>query len=64
MSREKHRLLIGATALSQEIKKMKTNIRKAILACIIALATTVAVTPAHATLSGSNPRPQPGTSGR
>jgi hypothetical protein len=57
-------LLTGATAHSQEMKKMTTNIRKAILACIIALATAVAVTPAHATLSGSNPRPQPGTGGR
>lgn len=36
---------------------MKTYIRKAILASVIALATTVAATPAHATLSGSNPRP-------
>jgi hypothetical protein len=39
---------------------MKTNIRKAILASALALLTTVAVTPAHATLSGSNPRPTSG----
>jgi hypothetical protein len=42
---------------------MKMYIRKAILASIIALATTVAATPAHATLSGSNPRPEPGSGG-
>jgi hypothetical protein len=39
---------------------MKTYVRKAIFATAIALAATVATTPAHATLSGSNPRPTSG----
>lgn len=43
---------------------MKMNIRKAILACLIALATAVAVTPAHAVPGGSNPRPTTTPGGR
>ena len=39
---------------------MKTNVRKAILASALTLVATVAATPAHATLSGSNPRPTSG----
>jgi hypothetical protein len=34
-----------------------THIRKLLLAGVIALVTAGAATPAHATLSGSNPRP-------
>lgn len=36
---------------------MKTNARKFLLAGAVALLTAMASTPAHATLSGSNPRP-------
>ncbi|HEY6847094.1 MAG TPA: hypothetical protein VI320_12840 [Terracidiphilus sp.] len=36
---------------------MKTTLRKSILAAAVVLATLGAVMPAHATISGSNPRP-------
>lgn len=36
---------------------MKTHTRKMLFAGIIALVAAVATAPAHATLSGSNPRP-------
>jgi hypothetical protein len=41
---------------------MKTTLRKSILAGAVALATLGAVIPAHATISGSNPRPTVSTS--
>jgi hypothetical protein len=41
---------------------MKTTLRKSILAAAVALATLGAAMPAHATISGSNPRPTVSTS--
>jgi hypothetical protein len=37
---------------------MKLSIRKTVLAAAFALTAAVAVAPAHATLSGSDPRPR------
>jgi hypothetical protein len=42
---------------------MKLSIRKAVFASIVALTAAVAVVPAHATLSGSDPRPRLSSNG-